>query len=150
MDPNSKARFDALETLRCAAWTSFDSRRGFEWKLALALWTALAAFIGTILSDGHPITGCPRLLVIIMVAILFFFHVVFVRGLASAHLVDRRITYLMRDEMMKVADVAFPEDLKKLLDERRKTMSDILNWSYLPQLGLTGLLSLGAILVLFR
>lgn len=152
MNSESKVRFDALETLRSAAWMSFDTRRAFEWKLALGLWTALAAFIGTVLSGDVPIRiiGCPRLFVVLIVSTLFALHVHFVRGIVIAHHIDRRIVYLMRDEMMKLATVGFCDDLKKRIDERAKTMPDIFNWSYLPQLGVTGVLSLGAILCLFQ
>lgn len=46
IDDDTKRYFDAIESLRQAAWQSFDRRRAFEWKLSFGLWTALGAIIG--------------------------------------------------------------------------------------------------------
>jgi hypothetical protein len=149
MNPEQQARFDALEALRAAAWASFNARRGFEWKLAISLWTAVAAFAGSLVSGRLIITGCTRLAMVIMLLIVFALHVYFIRGLVRAHEADRRIIYFIRDKMMETLNMTFPDDLKKLLDDRGKTMADILNWSYLPQLGVTAVLTSGAIFCLF-
>jgi hypothetical protein len=37
---NETQRFESLESLRKAAYESFDSRRSYEWKLSLAIWAA--------------------------------------------------------------------------------------------------------------
>jgi hypothetical protein len=36
MEDKDKKIFDALETLRSAAWNSFAQRRPFEWQISLA------------------------------------------------------------------------------------------------------------------
>jgi len=50
MREDQKRVFDAIYTLRLAAWNSFDKRRDFEWRAALGIWTAMAAMIGILLS----------------------------------------------------------------------------------------------------
>jgi len=50
MNNEEKNKFDSIEVLRQSAWNSFQHRQGFEWKICLALWTALSSFIGMILS----------------------------------------------------------------------------------------------------
>jgi len=45
MTEDSRRRFESLETLRAAAYASFNDRRGHEWKLAVSVWTTLALFL---------------------------------------------------------------------------------------------------------
>jgi hypothetical protein len=44
-----KVRVDACLRQEEMCWKNFHNRRGIEWKLAIAIWTALGAFIATVL-----------------------------------------------------------------------------------------------------
>ena len=39
-----KLKIDTLFSLADQVWRSFDTNRAYEWKMGLALWTALGAF----------------------------------------------------------------------------------------------------------
>ena len=45
-----KERADIGATLAKHHWDNFDRRRSYEWKLSLGVWTALAAFVGVLLT----------------------------------------------------------------------------------------------------
>jgi hypothetical protein len=51
LTPEQKNLFDALSSLREAAWTRYDRRRDFEWKLSFGIWTMLATLTGFLLTD---------------------------------------------------------------------------------------------------
>jgi len=36
------------------AWTNFDRRRSYEWKMSFAIWTAIAAFIALYFKGEFP------------------------------------------------------------------------------------------------
>lgn len=61
-----KDKLESLEALRRGAYDSFNDRRSYEWKFALAIWTALAVIIAGLLQpirDGErfPLNGTASL-----------------------------------------------------------------------------------------
>lgn len=52
-------RLEYLEALRFAAYQSFNDRRSYEWKLSLAIWTAIAVLVAGLVptrSKGHSVS----------------------------------------------------------------------------------------------
>ena len=79
LDENdNKLKIDTLFRLADQAWRSFDANRSYEWKMSLALWTALAAFGALLLRHdvGVPLpTGIIKGLataVIIVIPVLYW------------------------------------------------------------------------------
>jgi len=90
MNEEQKRRFDVISTLRSWAWTSFDRRRDYEWKLSLGVWTALSALIGILLTKDMSTEVCViRWGSIVFVAVLFLAHLAFCVGVALAQDADR-------------------------------------------------------------
>jgi hypothetical protein len=91
MTDDQKRKFDAIYALRSAAWNSSDARRDAEWKVALGLWTALAALTGILLGKESSITfnTATKYCGAILVVILVFLHALFTHGLQEANRFDR-------------------------------------------------------------
>ena len=54
-----KDKADVLLRLHDTAWANFERRRAYEWKLSLAIWTAIAAFIAICLRKCNvPSVNC--------------------------------------------------------------------------------------------
>ena len=92
MDPERKTEFDALEILRQGVWTSYNTRRNYEWKLALSLWTAIAAFIGIVLTGRIELAGFALTWGVAGIGVIVvILHGYLTHGIARAHSVDRKI-----------------------------------------------------------
>lgn len=90
-----KLQLEYLEALRLAAYTSFNDRRSYEWKLSLSVWTALAILIAGLLQPGQPNAVFPfhggryvfgAILVGLAVVAL---HIYYSNGIARANTIDR-------------------------------------------------------------
>ena len=70
------------------AWTNFDRRRSYEWKMSFAIWTAIAAFIALYLKGEFPksipsVAGDALILAacfIILVQVIFLVFIRFANG----------------------------------------------------------------------
>ena len=59
---NTKAfQLDALKAIRESAYNRWEKRRTSEWHLSISIWTALAAFIGIVVTKGVSIDRPPFL-----------------------------------------------------------------------------------------
>lgn len=156
MTEEQKRRFDALETLRKAAYDSFDARRGYEWKFCFSAWTAFALFIGALVTQpvetgkALPMTGSwPFLATMGMSAALTILHGVWLAGVGRANRADRLISYHFRREMINVSLVLpFADGLERELSVLRGRMGYLKSSSHGSQLAITGLLAAGAILAM--
>jgi len=142
-----------LEALRQAAYESFNDRRSYEWKLSLAIWTALAiVIVGVVqpLKDGNPfpfhgrryaiIAGIAGLMVI-------FLHIYFSNCVARANAIDRKKA---RDYNRRIESSLNLEDtdLKKEINDQIKKLPSApehplmqwWQWGHLVQIALTILL----------
>jgi len=146
MNDEQKRLFDAVETLRAAAWNSFDKRRPYEWKLCFSLWAVMVGFTGVLIREkvsSHPILMSIFLGLFSCVAI--YLHIKWLAGLTRANTIDKKHAIFFRDEMMKQVSLSFPEPIQDLLNERDSNMGNIRDWSSRFQVGITILLSIAAI-----
>ena len=156
MNEDQKRRFDALETLRKAAYDSFDGRRTYEWKFCFSLWTAFAVLIGALVTqpveEGKtlPVTGWgPFVATMVICVTLACLHGVWLVGLGRSNRVDRLISYHFEREMRDVSLVLpFPKGLEAELAVLRNRMGLIGNWSHGSQLTITLLLAASTILAM--
>ncbi len=102
IDEGTKRIFDATETLRQAAWQSFDRRRAFEWKLSFGLWTPLALSIAglaagevTLGEDAAP----ERWFVSVIAFAVFVLHGWWSVYLAHVNAADLRKSYVYVAEL---------------------------------------------------
>ena len=138
---DSRLRFEMLQGLAGSAWRDFDSRRAFEWKIAISLWTALAAFLATVLTgriDLPPIVTIP--VVAGAAAVLLVMHVVFVRGIARANKINRQKQFFYEDQMNRMLNLSLPEEIDKLVERAKRSHGKLWNWSHSFQLLVTAML----------
>ncbi len=81
-----------MAQFRIAAWTSFDRRRDYEWKVSLGIWTVLATLTGILLSkeiavSGMVVFGGSLLFVVTIVALQSYWQ----KGIANANDTDRAV-----------------------------------------------------------
>lgn len=154
--PSTKETFDALATLRDVRWTAFDTRRAFEWKMGLAVWTAIAAFIALVLQDSiDGLAAVNRWLVLSASAIVLAVHFWWNFFMHRSNRLDLDICYNWERQMQETLGVTLRGvgTKKPTLEERilrMKTRCSITrNWSFVGELGLTILLLTGANLPFF-
>lgn len=150
-----KNRIDALELLRKSAMERYAWRAQVEWKLCIALWTALTAFSGAVLTGKallHP--GCFVVVVIILLAAsICWLHWKWLCGLRDTQHLDNRISFFFRDRIMAIAGEAFPPADEKNPTSIRQEMENLRakdrgvwsHWSHGFQLWVTILLAIGTI-----
>src|SRR6267154_1270692 len=104
MKEEEERLFKALDILRSAAWDSFDKRRSYEWKFGIAVWTALAVFTGTLLTQpsdkvfqlkGKWPVAVTGLVALMVVAI----HAYWSNGISVRNGNDRKISFVYEVKM---------------------------------------------------
>jgi hypothetical protein len=152
LDP--KVRLEVLQNLRTSAWRDFDSRRAFEWKLALSLWTALAALDGILLTGKIkvPLNALIPGMVVLCAAVVAL-HLRLLRGIGRSNVINRRMEFFFEGQMMDAIGLDYPADheLQCRIEEAKNNVGRIRHWSLGFQLGVTVLLLIGGIaIVAFR
>lgn len=140
--------FKGLEILRKASWESFDKRRTYEWKVSLALWTALAVFTGTVLTQPQermiPLRGCMVWsIVIIFGALVLLIHIMWNIGIARSSNLDKEMSYVPRNKMYAMVGISYEKEIKPIIEESSKYWRAAF-LSPLTQVGITLLLVLAA------
>jgi hypothetical protein len=147
MRAEEKNRFDALETLRQAAWTAFTGRRSFEWKVCLALWAGIGAYIGTLLS-GKVTPQTPHMWGATAAAVVIVLsHAYWIYGLARANELDKEQAFFFRDAMMAELSMEFPKDVIEKIATVKRGWHTCKNWNRYFQITITVLLAAAAALV---
>jgi hypothetical protein len=146
MTDDERRRFESLESLRLAAYNSFNDRRGYEWKFCLSIWTAQAVFLAGLLQptkpdEKFPLTfPCAWVFAAFIGFLIICLHIYWSNGLARANLVDKKI-FLFYDRLMQIMlNVHFTEEIKKEIDEL-PTTKGWTQWSHLAQVAITTLLA---------
>lgn len=158
--PNeNQKRIEILKDQCNTYWTNFDRRRAYEWKLSLAIWTALAAFIALILdskislpsfSDRMVIlTGA--LVVVTIVGIQAFFQV----RVKWANDVDKRKAELYEELLNEMLNVAYRDTDTHTASEKEKEVGKAIakvtpskgNWPLFVHIGITAILIFLAVIV---
>ena len=80
---------DVLMQRRIWAWNSYHSRREYEWKVTLGVWTSLAASIAVLLTKGATIPDEIRHYHVAALVLLLGLHFWFVWGVMRANDKDR-------------------------------------------------------------
>lgn len=112
-----EVKLQYLEALRLAAYNSFNDRRGYEWKLSLAIWSALAVVLAGLVQAKEvfpfrgPLYGHAGLGLGLLIVLL---HIYFNKGMAHANAIDR-LKERMFSELIKST-----AGLEELLEEQKK------------------------------
>ena len=147
-DPSQRTgpTFEQLKALREIAWSSFKERREFEWRVALGLWTALAAFISLTLGKDVQFRGnAPLICSIVVGVVLFALHVYFVAGIVRGNKVDRAMAHHYAAEMRQLAGSVLPTDLDSRVAKHQRQVG-LRSYAHVFQLGVTAVLCAAAVL----
>lgn len=132
----NKDLFEALETLRKAAWDSFYRRQSYEWKWCVAIWTPLLAFIGIALKESH--VWIPWHWMVPMAILLLVLHIVWQVNLKNSNDNDNNKMYEFENNMREVVGLEvwkkskggkFLERLKNAF-KKPKDLLVIKGWSH--------------------
>ena len=152
MNENEERLFKALDTLRSAAWTSFDKRRTYEWQFCIALWTALAFFIGTLVTQPietakrFPVKGAWPVLVTALIGLgVTAHHMYWIRGAGQANAADRQVSDVYGKKMCPLVGVSYDKEIDTIVGPRLSRRGKLTNYSHFTQVAVTFLLVLDAV-----
>lgn len=156
MNEEEEKLFKALDTMRNAAWASFDQRRMYEWKFGIALWTALAIFTGTLVTQPSDVTKTfplkgiwPVLVTGLIGMAIVGIHGYWTKGISEANTIDRKVSYVYETKMCPLIGVLRDEEILPIVRPRHKAMGTLSNYSHMTQVAITALLVLGAVLAMW-
>jgi len=119
MTQEEERRFRALETLRKAAWESFNERRKYEFKVTFSMWTALAALIGLLMTrdmKGPAVAYAAGTTAVSVGAAAL--HAWWIGGISRANRLDKHIAFTeYRDRMNMMLNVTFGPGTNGLIAE---------------------------------
>lgn len=158
MTEEERRRFESLETLRAAAYTSFNDRRGHEWKLSFGIWSALAIFLAALVQplktgEVFPLKGpCVWIAFALAGLLVAVLHAVWSQWASRANYIDSKIQFHFRDEMInKSLGLPMSSELTKFIEDHLKR-EPTYGWtqrSHLVQVGITFLLAAGVVLIVY-
>jgi hypothetical protein len=157
MNSDQKPKFDVLFALRSSVWASFDQRRSVEWKVALGVWTAISSLIGILLTHDAKLNTWVKVGSAPFVLILLGLHLSYIAGVQETNRIDRDFVeyydcfieeHLLKPDFPSLLDSDEARRLKRLRRARAK-QNVFTNYSHRFQLGVTLLLGLCLIAVVF-
>jgi len=154
-------RLQYVEALRLAAYQSFNDRRSYEWKLSLAIWTALAVLVAGLVQplqtgEVFPLHGRRyEIGAAVFGALVMLLHVYFNNCLARANTIDRKkvLNYTNHIESaLKLANTDLTKEIARRIDKLpkypRHGWMQRWNWGHLVQIAMTALLAIVAVAIL--
>jgi hypothetical protein len=151
MNEEERRRFESLESLRRAAYESFDSRRSYEWKLSLGIWTAQALALVALLQptgEDFPLKTHWAVLWGALVGVaLVCLHGFLSHGFAKANANDKAESRHFMDAMVEKAMLKRSEFPFPRWDEGTPGWRKW--WSHLGQIGITCMLAVAAVLIIW-
>lgn len=154
MTDDERNRFESMDSLRQAAYDSFNDRRSYEWKFSLSIWTALAVLLAGIVQpakDGasFPLKGAAVWLVAAIVGVLLvLLHAYWNNGASRANSVDKGVALYFARAMQAMLSLPFDGDLEKKIEALPKT-EGWTQWSHLAQVAITALLALAVVSIIY-
>ena len=138
---------DVLLALQGHALGSVNTRREYEWKLSIAVWTASAILLGSMLTgqikllDTYPKVGLTCLAVCIVLL-----HLAWMKGAGRRNRADIRAACFWEEQTRALLDASYPEELTHEFSNLRASSGRLHTYSYLFQLSVTILLAVAVIL----
>lgn len=140
-------RLQSMESLRLAAYNSFNDRRSYEWKLSLAIWTALAVLVVGLVQPVEtgkifPLHGKDYGVVATILGLcLIVVHAYFHNRIARSNAIDKDMALFYSKRMRAAIGLEFPQELTnriKTLPKRPKNEKlQWLRWGHLIQIVIT-------------
>ncbi len=148
MTEDEKRKADMLFSLCENSWGSFNERRSYEWKLSLAIWTAISVFITIVLKENLKINDeYSSLIGMIVMFVITGLHGFWLFSMTKVNNLDILIARFYERRLHNLLSVQFPPEIEEEVEKRKKKKGI---WSPLAQVSITFLLSFTASLLLFR
>jgi hypothetical protein len=144
MTEDDRRRFESLGNLRQAAYASFNDRRVYEWKLNLAIWTALAVLLAGLLQPSKVGEAFPLHGTAVWVSAVLLGGLIATR----ANAIDKGVALHYAGAMQDMLALPFATDLQKRIDAHPKQVG-WRQWAPLAQVAITALLALASIAIVF-
>ena len=151
MCSESQKKPEVLMKLLELGWTNFDHRRIYQWKMTLAIWTAIAAFIALYLKGDAPVLSAGNRVYLLVGALLVILvQTLFLIGMRLANGVDQKKA-LFYEALLN--DISVPPD-----DARYAAVEQAIKrikwtkglWSIPCEVAITAILLLCCYVVVFR
>ena len=138
-----------LEELRKAAYLSFNDRRSYEWKLSLAIWTALAIVIVGLAQQKLQDLTIPgtyfKVVAVVIGLLIIVVHVYFNNGMARANAIDKTRFQDYSRQIESMLEITRDPKLQKMIGELPSTPNhrwlQWWQWGHLAQIAITLLLT---------
>lgn len=156
MTTDERNYFESLESLRKAAYVSYNDRRSYEWKLALSIWSSLGLVIAGLvqpIENGKIFLLKGTIAWIVALAlgvVLIAVHIMFSIVIAKANEIDRGVSLIYMECMQKSVAVQFGDKLTGIIN---KYSSNNVWWkqSHIAQIFITIILVTAvAVIIFFR
>lgn len=154
MTEEERRKFESAETLRQAAYCSFNDRRVYEWKLNLAIWTFLAVLLAGLVQpskDGElfPLKGTGAWLsAAILGGLVILVHAYWSDGAARANAIDKAIARHYARIMHEVVAPPFDQELTDRIAALPKQVG-WRQWTHLAQIAITTILVVAAVVIVY-
>ena len=145
---------EAIESLRQAAYNSFNDRRVYEWKLNISIWTSLAIVIAGLLQGVEvgkkfPLGSTAWMYALGIGVVLVFLHAYWSHGAARANSIDKGVALIYARTMHERLSLKpFGVDVQSQIDALPKR-TGWLQWSHLAQVSITAALAMGVVSLIF-
>ncbi len=138
---SSDKKIEVLISLCEIYWTNFDHRRSYEWKLGLAVWAALTAFIALVLKGD--VTSPPWPYFVLAASLIVMLQMLFLYCIKHANDVDKFNALKCEEWLYNAID-------KKCEDKRINLLKFFKGWwSIITHIGITLVLVFAAGFVLY-
>jgi len=155
MTPDERNHFESLESLRKAAYVSYNDRRSYEWKLALSIWSSIGlVIVGLVqpIENGKvfPLGGTVAWIVALALGVvLIAVHIMFSIVIAKANSIDRAVSVTYMERMREFVNVHFNSTLTNEINEYS---SNNVWWkkSHVAQIIITTILVVAVVFIIFH
>lgn len=149
LNDNAKRYFDAVESLRQAAWQTFDRRRAFEWKLSFGLWTALSSIIAGLAIGQATLKSVPERSLLSLVSLsVVILHGWWSYSLDQVNRADLDKSYVYEREQLCTLGMTEQtnagKDVRMIISEMTGRGWFAKHWGHITQVAITGILAAGA------
>jgi hypothetical protein len=146
----NKARIDTIRSLYERSWEQFNKRRDNEFKITIALWTAMAVGVAGVARLEKIAMPAGRWAPVLLAFFAFILHFIWCRGIGKAQWAERTAALHYSSLLQKMARASFDDKFAYDLKRMRQRNWVGRNWTYVFQLGVTFLLGVALVLVSWK
>jgi hypothetical protein len=153
MNEEERSRFESALSLMQAAYSSFNDRRVYEWKLNLAIWAALSVVIAGLTQpvktgEQFPLGSEAWVVSVILGFVVVIVHGYWSEGAARANAIDKGVALHYAKAMQGMLNLPFEKELLERITSLPKHVG-WRQWSHLAQLAITAALVIATVVLMY-